>query len=263
MEVEMAKSKTMMRTLFLLVLAALSAVVPAALAGNENPGVLPTGSHPHGHSYGEWGAAWWQWALGIPAADNPLLDGDPLAEQANCPVVFLAGNFGGTSTRSVTVKPGTTLYVPYLNFLVWSPNDLAYGEAIATYLGLDPGQLSDEELLRLAANFWLDDAAATITLEVDGVSVQNPTQYRADTPAFTIVDDDLLEDFGIPVEPDNIAVAAGYAVMLTPLTPGDHLIHFASAIDPPDVPGFEQPPFELEVTYAVTVAPGAPSPCDN
>ncbi len=201
--------------------------------------------------------------MGFPAADNPLLDADPLIEQANCPVIFLAGNFGWTSRRSVTVPPGTSLYVPYLNFLVWTPDDLAYAEAIADYLGLDPAQMSDEALLRLAANFWLDDDVAEITFEVDGVPVQRPTQYRSDTPAFSIVDDDLLEDFGIPVQPGNIAVAAGYAVMLAPLTPGEHVIHFTSSIAPPDVPGFPQPPFGLEVTYDVTVVPGQPTPCAN
>ena len=39
-----------------------------------NPGVLPVVSKPHGKSYGEWAAAYWQWALSIPADRNPLTD---------------------------------------------------------------------------------------------------------------------------------------------------------------------------------------------
>ena len=36
--------------------------------------VLPPWSNPYGRSYGEWIAAWWQWAVGTPARHNPGLD---------------------------------------------------------------------------------------------------------------------------------------------------------------------------------------------
>src|SRR5580765_5316103 len=43
--------------------------------GNQgNPGIAPPNSNPQGHSYGEWTALWWQWALSIPEAINPLED---------------------------------------------------------------------------------------------------------------------------------------------------------------------------------------------
>ncbi len=52
----MNRSTLLIRSLLLLALATLAAGVPAVLAGNENHGVLPIHSHPHGQSYGEWGA---------------------------------------------------------------------------------------------------------------------------------------------------------------------------------------------------------------
>ena len=45
------------------------------------------------------GAEWWKWALGIPAAENPILDetGEFADVDQSGSVWFLAGNFGGTT----------------------------------------------------------------------------------------------------------------------------------------------------------------------
>ncbi len=85
---------------------ALVLTVPLAHAGqNPNPGIAPPNSNPYGHSYGEWGGLWWRWALGIPAEQNPVVDstGEFAGEGESGPVWFLAGNFGGTTER--TVRP--------------------------------------------------------------------------------------------------------------------------------------------------------------
>jgi hypothetical protein len=47
------------------------------------------------------GASWWQWALSIPTAQNPLLDttGANCAQKQDGPIWFLAGvGFGGATT---------------------------------------------------------------------------------------------------------------------------------------------------------------------
>ena len=61
--------------------------------------VLPVVSNPYGKSYGEWAAAWWQWAYSIPAAQNPITDttGEFSDVGQSGPVFFLAGNYGGRS----------------------------------------------------------------------------------------------------------------------------------------------------------------------
>src|SRR5262249_33125691 len=60
-----------------------------------NPGVLPPSSNPYGRSYGEWGAAWWQWALSLPLSESPLNDptGAHIAAGQSGPVWFLSGTF--------------------------------------------------------------------------------------------------------------------------------------------------------------------------
>lgn len=85
-----------------------------------NPGVLPVESRAFGRSYGEWSAAWWQWAYGIPVPVNPLFDetGARCGTGQSGKVWFLAGvfNASGTAVRNdCEVPTGTALFVPILN----------------------------------------------------------------------------------------------------------------------------------------------------
>ncbi len=93
--------------LAVLVLAFGAAVIPAA-ARNVNPRVIPIHAKPYGMTYGEWSAAWWSWAVGIPAATNPILDvtGEFGDIDQEGPVVFLAGSFGATVERALTIPRG-------------------------------------------------------------------------------------------------------------------------------------------------------------
>jgi hypothetical protein len=53
-----------MRRLVLLAFASvvLAMLIPTAELASTTPGVLPPQSHPHGLSYGEWQARWYEWA---------------------------------------------------------------------------------------------------------------------------------------------------------------------------------------------------------
>jgi hypothetical protein len=64
--------------------------------GNPNPGISPIDSKPGGQSYSQWAAAWWQWSLGISAANNPMLDttGEDCGLGQSGDVWFLAGAWG-------------------------------------------------------------------------------------------------------------------------------------------------------------------------
>src|ERR1041384_7259815 len=60
----------------------------------------PPPTAPHLKTYSNWGALWWIWAVGTPAANNPVLD----TTGANCAVgqpvpgtFFLAGTFDGST----------------------------------------------------------------------------------------------------------------------------------------------------------------------
>jgi hypothetical protein len=235
----------------------------SVLAGNSNPGIAPVKSSPGGNSYAEWGAKWAQWVLGIPPEQNPLFGNDVLVEQENCPIVFLSGTWLGSSTTSLTVKPNTRFYIPMLNYLTATIWDLEYGAAVAEMRGLDPNDLTDGELIQLAADNWLFEADITeITVEIDGVPVENPIQYGSVSEPFVVEDDAL--GFGL-AEPGVLTAIASYAIILSPMQPGEHTIFVESYIDPSDdPPGFPgyYDEYEFDVTFHVTVEPGYASACD-
>ena len=221
-----------------------------AVAGtNEDLGILPVDAKLFGRTYGEWGAEWWKWAVGIPAETNPIID--PTGEFGHIdqkgPVWFLAGTFGGTVERSLTVPKGKWLFFPLVNSLWWAPDDLETAAFVAEFLGLDPDDLTDEELIRLVAAFNLE-RLVHLSCTIDGVRVDNPLQYRASSPAFMITDTDLLDDFGIPISTPNAAITDGYWIMLSPLSEGEHTIRFAAHVDNPLFGKFK-----LNVTYHLTI----------
>src|SRR6187200_1961466 len=91
---------------FALILCASRALAAPAVAATANPAVAPVKSQPNGHSYGEWSAAWWQWAEATPTSVNPVLDrtGAQCAQGQTGHVWFLAGSFGtDVLNRSCTI----------------------------------------------------------------------------------------------------------------------------------------------------------------
>jgi hypothetical protein len=210
---------------------------------NPNPKVLPPGSNPYGASYGEWGARWWQWALSGPLATNPILDPDgsycDLAQSG--PVWHLAGNFGGTTERACTVPAGKAVFFPIVNFYANYPCPPEFGFEPA------PGQTLEEFLREFAGS--VIDGAINMAVEVDGTSLTDLTEYRGTSDLFLL---DIHPEWAaldpcVTGEPQP-AVTDGYWLMLAPLAPGGHTLHFHA-----ELPSFG---FVLDVTYDLTVIGG-------
>ena len=191
---------------------------PASGEGNQrNPRILPPQSHPFGKTYGQWAAAWWQWAFSIPEARNPVADttGEFAGVGQTGPVWFLAGTFGNSAERIVTVPKGKFIFMPVHNWI--------FGAGVFDCDPTVPGVPCDVPTLREKA------AAATTGAEVveawiDGVQVNNIRDYRGISPEpFSIT---LPEGavFGIPAGTYYPQVADGYWLMLTPLREGMHTI---------------------------------------
>lgn len=229
-----------------------SAAVGLQAAGrNPNPGVAPITSSAHGHTYGEWAGAWWQWAAGVPADQNPILDatGEFGHIDQEGHVFFLAGSFGSTEVRELTIPAGKSLFFPIFNSLWWAPDDVEFSASyVADQLGLDPAEFTDEELVRLAAIGQASPAELELTCTIDGVPLSDLGNYWTVAPGFQLTDTDLLDDLEIPVTQPNTAVAAGYWIMLHPLTKGTHTIRFTVAGNDPF-----WGEFALDVTYHLTV----------
>ena len=217
----------------------------SALAGHGNqgnPGGIPPQASPHGHPYSEWAAMWWQWAYSIPAPMNPVADptGEFAAVGQSGSVWFLAGNFGGTTVRTVTVPTGKALFFPIIN-TVWI-NLPDYGD--------DP--LSDEQraFARSIIAPFIDNAF-DLSCTIDGVAVQNLGAYRtatADGSEYLItLPEDNITGF-LPAGTYGPSVDDGIYLMLAPLSRGQHTIHLTSAST-----GSALGDFALDVTYHLTI----------
>jgi hypothetical protein len=226
-----------------LVLALVSTLVLATSMVNAgtNARVLPIGSHAFGHTYGEWAAAWWQWALETPASMNPLTDttGEFAGVNQSGPVWFLAGNLGGSSTRTVTIPAGTALFFPVVN----------------TFWGYLPCELSGDDAADIAysittANEAIDTATG-LAVEIDGVLLSDLRSYREQSPlfSFTLPTDNV---YGVPADycgnlglEVTLTIDAGIYILLAPLPPGTHTIRVQGTLS--------SVPFTTDVTYTIIV----------
>lgn len=201
-----------------------------------NPGVCAPGSQPLGKTYGDWTALWYRWALGVPAAQSPLLDttGDRAAVGQSGPVWFLAGTAGDPpiAERVCTVPAGKTILYPIVN--------------VVGVVGVDAP--TDGEVLR-GTQLWVNYVSELETT-VDGVELQGLWNYRFATGFFdlTVPADGIWPQYA----GTHRAYAEGYWIMLEPLPPGPHEVHFRGKFSfPGSYPDVLT--FETAVTYYLTV----------
>jgi len=204
---------------------------PTAPKGIPNPGIVPPNAHFHGMTYGEWLAGLNQWILSVPAADHPILEGneDNIAIGQPEHVWFLA-NAAPFVDRHFVIPSGTALYATI--FVVELDN----------FLCVDPDTNFTVAQLRKGAKDIVD-LLTDIEVQVDGTPVDNIGAYRSTSPEFsaTLPADNLLHDtFGcLDVGPGTYGpmVADGYALLLEPLSVGEHTIHISSVLggNPSDI----------------------------
>jgi hypothetical protein len=164
------------------------------------------------------------------------------------PVWFLGGAFFQSGTPAVstitrtdcTVPRGKALFFPLLNIECSTLEGPAFGCA-ETVEG-------NREIVA-----GVIDLADNLNADVDGVAIPISTKYRVGSPdkptfCFSLPPDDVLTFIGEgPFSPGTYcpAVDDGYYVMLAPLAPGKHTVHFHG-----EIPSFD---FSLDVTYELTV----------
>jgi hypothetical protein len=191
---------------------------------------------PGGQTYGRWAAEWWQWALGVPAATNPVddLTGANCAERQVDDVWFLAGTFGDMPVvRDCTIPEGTSLFFPLIN------------SGFFAFL-TDPPEQRTEEFLRAAAACGFP---AELSLEVDGQEIREKDLQRLFTgpsdsqaPGRQRKQERVITPlFNVQLPPGNIfgadendipelvlspSAEEGYYMFLKPLSPGEHVVHW-------------------------------------
>ncbi|GKT10766.1 hypothetical protein [Desulforhabdus sp. TSK] len=213
-------------------------------AQSRPPTPAPIDSTPAGRTYGQWAAAWWQWALGVP--DNkhkaesglqrviPLKDPDGRAcsEHQIGDVWFLAGTWVGDVTRTCTIPAGKSLFFPLIN------------NAYFAFLG-DPPEQRTEEYARDQARCTQD---ATISVLIDGLEVRTPTAYftgvsGSQSPLFNVQmplgiaqggPGNIFESLGYKIKqiPEwflSPSAEQGYYLFFDPLPAGSHTIAWTAS----------------------------------
>jgi len=221
----------------------------AALALVATAVAVPASTASAATRYGELTATWWTWVYAQPAVDIggtntfPILDstgayaavGQENGIGPGNKYFFLAGTFGGSVIRNVTVPKGKALFFPIINIEVDNAVD-----------PLPPTPYTVPQLKAQAkANI---DSVTSKSATLDGQPVEI---FRSTSPTFdyTVPDQNSIYDYfgsvGSQFEGQiKPAVADGYWAYIPPLTPGQHVLKFAST---------NSSGFQLDVTYNLTI----------
>ena len=217
-------------------------VAMSTQANDGIPFIAPFYSNPVGQTYGRWAAEWWQWALGVPAAENPVTDttGQYCAQRQVGDVWFLAGVFGGPPiVRNCEVPAGKSLFFPLINngyfaFLTDPPEQRTEQYVRDQAKCTEPAQIS----LRIDG-FSIPKALVTFT---GGSGSQSPL-FNVQLPPGSLLGDDQNVIPELALSP---SAEQGYYVFLYPLRPGPHTIKWTASGCTADHPS-------LDITYHLSV----------
>lgn len=213
--------------------------------GNPNSRVFPPNAHPYGKSQADWSADWWSHMYSFGCDNFPLFDTDGSQAGLNTdgPVIFLPGNFGGTTTRTITVPHGKALLFPLVN-AIWIYS--ACYESAAEDEALANGTL--EEYIASIFDPILSGPGVSISATLNGVAFNNLRNYRFTSDLYDFEANpelvDCLNDVCLAAD-DKLGLADGYWLMLKPLSRGHHTLNFQGEI--------EEVGLSLNVTYHITV----------
>ncbi|MEA2135553.1 MAG: hypothetical protein QOC68_3462 [Solirubrobacteraceae bacterium] len=220
----------------------LAAVVLIGVPGAAGARAGDAAAAGHGKSFGEWHAAWWQWAFSFPFSAHPLNpdSGASCATGQTGHVWFLGGVFNatGTVTRDCVVPSGTALVV-------------AVADVECSTVESPPFSGTDPASLRACAAGVVDPASPLFVTDafarLDGRSLR---VSRVPSPVFSFSASGAPGDSILTCPcsgTSGLAVADGYMLFLHPLAVGRHTLHFGGSF-----PAF---PYTLDITYRLTVAP--------
>jgi hypothetical protein len=212
---------------------------------DHKPRIARIDAKPQGQTYGRWAAEWWQWALGIPAAVNPLTDttGEHCAQRQVDEVWFLAGSIVGSVVRDCEIPGRKSLFFPLINNF--------YGAFLN-----DPPETRTEEFVREQGSCT---EPVEISVEIDGFEVRKPTRFftgpsGSQSPIFNIqlppgnlfgVDETVVPELVLSPSAEQ-----GYYLFVRPLSRGTHTIRWIAS---GCTPGGSQ-----DITYNLTVVGGDP-----
>jgi hypothetical protein len=215
---------------------------PLSQADDGKAVVAPIDSTPDGQTYGRWAAQWQEWAVGVPAAENPVSDttGQYCGQRQVDQVWFLAGTFGSDPVvRACNIPSDKALFFP-----------LIYNAYFAFLR--DPPDQRTEKYVRSQAKCT---PPARISVSIDGNQVAHPQRFftgpsGSESPIFYVqLPPGNLFGFDEATIPELLlspSAEQGYYLFLYPLSPGKHTIRWVAS-------GCSAGGFQ-DITYNLTVA---------
>lgn len=174
----------------------------------DNAHVFPHNSRPYGLTYGEWQARWWQWSISIPGATHPYVSADFADVNQSGPAWFLVGWTDG-GPRDVVIPQGKAIFFPIAN-------------AECSNVELPPFFGANEADMRLAARQFI---RTDLSCEIDGHPVSHLDRFDGESPLFSFSAPAGNILTGGPAVSGQ-AVDGGVYLMIAPLSPGLHTLHF-------------------------------------
>jgi hypothetical protein len=160
-----------------------SAVISSAAADDHlKSRVIEPDTVIGGRTYGEWSAAWWQWAFSIPVSSHPLFDKGDCTTGQTGQVFFLGGKFCNgsscsavTAKRQCTVPSGKNIFFPIVNALDAVP---VPGDTINSFREFNQSSI---------------DGTTKLEADLDGRRIENLSAFRIQSSVFGFIlpDDNL------------------------------------------------------------------------
>ena len=185
-------------------------LVLCASARAAGPTVVPPDQKAYGMTYGEWHAAGWKAYLEIPVSEHPALGNGSLCGFHDG---VLHPYIHGSGEVTCTIGPNTPILKPV---------------AVNVCLNATPSIYPPVELRPCAVGIFEQPYRPDeISLSIDGVPVADLRSFGAVSPPFhlDLPEDNILTSWGDRAGPREAeAVAAGWLVIIRPLSIGRHVL---------------------------------------
>lgn len=224
-------------------------------AQDTDPYTFNIHSSPYGISFKDWIAKYSSWYFSVPKQENWDFRNSPNYTPKDCsylqdpasPVFFLpyvGAELGQVATMTCNVPQNKAMLASIVG-------------ATSDYSDPTVKTKTPEELIKLVTKSNVYPISFRITLDGHPLAITNEETYKVQSNLFdlTLPANNI---WGEPTGPDK-AIVQGWWVMLKPLPPGDHVLHYTAGYrdsrSDPSIPAGQgnQKPYIQDVTYHLIV----------
>jgi hypothetical protein len=236
----------------------------SSVRSQEGDPIFPVGSSPYNVPFKEWTQKWWQWFISIPKQHNPNMEN------------ALGDKYQAVDCSYLQDPASPVFFVPYVMKERGSPAEATCNipEGKAVMVGIDNGWMDTgdprtkgadaEALASYVQESNIYPAKFDITLDGKPIPLTNEEKYRVLSNPFNVTFPDVAspQDAMWDEPPGTyLAVADGWYLMLKPLPPGEHILHYITGYrdhrSDPTIPIGQgnKEPYIQDVTYRLIVKP--------